>query len=387
MFNENLVRIVQQSSDLSYRSKLDEKRGVLFKEGLKLTGGNVLATLRLLFLSDQELMDEVAYLQERKGSKVLRKVYNRFAKTNGEGQNTFSRAAAIDADAGNGDVDFGTLFVEGVIKKRVEEESELLNYCDVKQLNAKSGKFPKSSNVAKAAFATVSADLTDLTDTIDDGFDNTAVEAEKFGGTMFLEAEAFVKLTAQTISQILDELTLAYVRGLHDQIVNGNGTPPNALGFAANATAITFGTNVSSTLIKMIAAVADASKGGSKDIFILTNTAGKMTMVGEKFINPAYNDLLDLMSANLAIDFLKQLPVVEDNMAIVTSGSSPNKAAALYVGKKGDYLVAMQTTPEVMIDKYSDFKAGGETARIMNFWTGKPHYNDSFAKTTIPTIY
>jgi HK97 family phage major capsid protein len=387
-WNKNLLAAVERSLDAKFVSKLDQERAERFAEAVKITadmaGGtpNLGAALRMVLLTDQELFEEVAYLEEQKGVKTMRYAYDRLAKSV-DGQTGFERAAAIDAEAGNADGDFATLFVEQTIKKRVEMDSELLSMLDNKRLTAKSGKFPKSSNLAKCAFAAVSDDLTDLTDTIDDGFDKTEVEAEKFGGTMFLEAEVFVKLDAQVVSQILDELTIAYRRGMIDQVINGDGTGVNALGLAPNATAVTFDGNVTNTLIKMIAAVADTSRGGMKDIFILTNTAGAITLHGEKFINASYNDLIEALGGS---KFLASIPVIEENV-IVTSGSSPDKTAPLYVGKKGDYLRAVQTDPQIEIDKFSDFKAGGETARIMGFWDGKPHFNDSFAKTTIPAIY
>ncbi len=393
---KNLMEIASRASNASSVYKLDQERAETFKTLLRLSAGSgrtadLGATLRVLLLADQELFEEVAYIQDKNvkadHNRFWTKAYARFSKAGVDGQTAFQRASEITSTAGNGNNDFSTLFVESIIKKRVESESELLQMLDQKRLTTTKGKFPKSSNTAKAAFATVSADLTDLTDTIDDGFGHLDVEAQKFGGTMFLEAETFVKLDAQTVSQILDELTIAYRRGKIDQIVNGNGSTPNATGLAKDATAVTFNGNVTQTLLKMIAAVADVTRGGMKDIFILTNTAGKTALLSERFINPAYDNILEGVIAGMnGQEFIKSLPIVEENV-IVTSGTSPNKTAPLYVGKKGDYLVADQTDPQIMIDPYSDFKAGGETVRIMNFWTGSPYFADSFAKTTIPTVY
>jgi HK97 family phage major capsid protein len=385
--SDAVKRVASKTMEANFVDSLDRARSEAFNEALKFTAernngkADVLTSLRMLLLSDQELFDDVSSIMEtRKGGDSMRKTYERFAKVDANGKTRFQRA--IDADAGAGDSDLATLFVEKTIKKRVEAESEILAYCDVRRLSAKSGKFPKSSNLAKCAFAAASADLADLTSTIDGGLDQTAVESEKFGATMFLEAEVYAKFDAQVVAQLLDELTFAYSRGMRDQIYAGNGTPPNATGIATGATAITYGANLTETVIKMLANVADVSKGGTNDLFIVTNTAGALTFHTEKLINPAYNDLLDVLGGN----FLKRLPIIEDNV-IVTSGSSPAKTAPLYVGKKGDYLVAINQEPQVVIDQYSDFKAGGTTARIMSFWTGKPHFADSFAKTTIPAIY
>lgn len=380
--------ITAKTMEAGFVDSLDRARSEAFNEALKYTaslrGGkaDVLASVRMLLLSDQELFDDVSAIEaEKPGGDSMRKTYERFAKVDSTGKTKFQRA--IDADAGAGDADLATLFVEKQIKKRVEAESPILQYCDVRRLNTKSGKFPKSSNVAKCAFAAISDNLADLTSTVDGGLDNTTVESEKFGGTLFLEAEVYAKLDAMVISQLLDELTYAYARGMRDQIYTGGGTGVNATGIATNATAVAYTGNLTETIIKMAAAVANVSKGGLNDIFMATNTAGSLTLHAEKFINGSYNDLIDALGAGT---FLKKLPIIEDNV-IVTSGTSPDVTAPLYLGKKGDYLVAINKDPEVMIDQYSDFKAGGTTARIMSFWTGKPHFNDSFAKTTIPSIY
>ena len=382
-----IVEAVLRSSNLKQVDELDRQRADLFGHALKASAAETNTAdlgqaLRMVMLSDQGLMDEVAFNFEHKGESnksyesagsYLRAVYNTL-KDNGNFR------APIDSDSGAGDNDFGGLFVEKVIKKRVESESDILQVTDNKRLTEKNNKFPKSSN---GAFAAKSDDLTDLTATIDGGFDNTALESQKFGGTMFMEADFKVKLDAQTVTQIMDELVLAYSRGMRDQMYNGAGTGVLATGMFTNATAIAFDGNVTNTLIKMIASIADVTKGGSKDIFILTNTAGRMTLEGEKFINKAYDDLVEILGG---VNFLKRFRVIEDNV-LVTSGSSPDKTAPLLVGKNSDYLVGTQTDPQILLDEFSDFKAGGSTARIMGFWTAKPHFNDSFSKTTIPAIY
>lgn len=377
-FDPTLLAVTKQTLNPSYISQLDLNRGYMIRNALQFTADNnagsadLGAALRMVLYSDQALMDELAGMEEDKGRKTIRNAYNQ----------KFQRAP-IDSDSGAGDNDFGELFVEKTIKKRVEADSDLLKMLDNKRLTTKTGKFPKSSNLAKAAFAALSDNLVDLTTTVDAGFDNTELEAQKFGGFLTLEQDAFVKLDAQIVSQILDELTIAHHRGMIDQIVNGPGTGVTALGLATNATAVTFDGNISNTLIKMIATVADVSRGGTDDIFILTNTAGAIALEGERFLNSAHKDLVKILGPGV---FLESLPLIQENV-IVTSGSSPNKTAPLYVGKKGDYLMGVQTDPRIEMDKFSDFKAAGETARIMSFWDGKPHFNDSFAKTTIPTIY
>ncbi|MFX1499332.1 MAG: phage major capsid protein [Promethearchaeota archaeon] len=380
-------------------SKVDEKRAKMLREAMRLVSNDFRtptidlgAAIRMVLLQDQEFFDEVSYydnekfqdaVENRNSKSPMRYAYERMAKVSKDGKSRFQRANEIDADAGNADSDLSELFVEKTIKKRVETPSKLLQMLDNKNQVAKDGKYPKSSNIAKCAFAAKSDDLTDLTDTIDDGLDRTAIEPEKFGGTMFFEQEAYTKLNAAHVQQLIDDLSIAYNRGMIDQIVNGNGTPPNSTGLATNATAIAYDGNVTQTLLKMIAAVADVSKGGSKELFILTNTAGYITMEGEKFINKSHDDLIEILGTD---NFLRRLPVVEENV-IVTSGSSPNVAAPLYVGKRGDYLRVTNTQPKIEIDKFSDFEAGGERVRIMGFWQGKPHFNDSFAKTTIPSVY
>jgi hypothetical protein len=389
-FSQRLKDAIKRTMSFHAVDALDRKRAEMLRAALGFTAdvnkgtADLGAALRMVLSSDQELFDEVSSIEQDKGHKTLRYAYDRMAKSEG-GKTGFQRANEINALSGAGDNDLGMLYVEKAIKKRAEAESDLLTVLDSKRIatGTKSGKFPKSSNTAKCAFATVSADLASLNSDVDGGLDNLAVEANKFGGTLFLEAEAMVKLDAQHISQILDELTMAYRRGMVDQIVNGNGTPPNATGLATNATAITFSGNVTQTLIKMIAAIADVTRGGSKEIFLLTNTAGMVTLEGEKFINSAHNDLIEALAGK---NFMKSFKLIEENV-ITTSGSSPDKTAPLYVGKKGDYLLATQTDPKIEIDRYSDFKAGGETARVMGFWTGAPYWNDSFAKTTIPSIY
>jgi hypothetical protein len=387
-FTDAYIKGSMRSLDLGNLDGLDKQRAEKLKEALKLTanGGTTAdlgAALRMLLGSDQELFDEVsAEWEDKTENKTLRYAYDRMAKEDGNGKNAFARAVAIDADAGDGNNDLATLYVEKAIKKRVEKKSRLMEFLDVKRMKAKQDKLPKSNNSAKCAFAAVSADMTDLTNTVDTGLGNTLLEAEKFGGTMFLEAEAFVKLDAEHIVQILEELSIAYHRGQIDQVINGNGTPPNATGLALNATAVTFDTNVTTTVVKMIAAVADASKGNSEGIFILTNTAAAIKFYAEKFIDVQYQNMIE----RFGLDFFQRIPVIEENV-ILTTGTSPNKAAPLYVGKKSDYALGIQRDPKIEMDKYSDFKAGGETARIMGFWAGKPHFNDSFAKTTVPTIY
>lgn len=392
----NLMTIASRASDMSSVSKLDQDRAETLKMLLRASAGtgrtaDLGAAIRVLLLSDQDLFEEVAYLQDKNVKDVHNrfwtKSYDKFSRSGADGKTAFQRASEILATTGAGNSDFSTLYVESIIKKRVETESDLLQMLDQKRLTATQGKFPKSSNSAKAAFAAAASNLTDLTNTIDVGFGHVTVEAQKFGGTMFLAAEAFVKLDAQTISQILDELTIAYHRGMIDQVINGDGNTPNATGLATSATAVTFNGNVTQTILKMIAAVADVTRGGMKDIFILTNTAGKTALLSERFINQAYDNILEGVIAGMnGQEFIKSLPIVEENV-ITTSGSSPSKTAPLYVGKKGDYLQAVQTDPQIMIDPYGDFKAGGENVRIMNFWTGTPYFTDSFAKTTIPTVY
>lgn len=361
-------------SDMNLKNDIAVKRAQMFKDALKAQGqkANVGVALRALLLADQDLFRDVATIE---GGHLL-DVFNRLSAAG-----TFR---AIDADSGAGDNDLGGLFVETAIRKRVEADSELLSIATIKRGVSKSYKFPKNSQIAKAAFADVSDDLTDLTTTIDNGFDNVAMESQKFGGILFLEAEVYAKFDAEVVSQIIGLLSDAYRRGMHDQIVNGAGTGVTATGLATNATSITWDTNVSTTLVKMAASVADASKGGMGGLFMLTNTAGAMKFGAEQATN------LSLYSMVGADGFRfggVNLPLIVDDMSVVTSGSSPNKAAALYVGRKGDYLIAINKEPQIEIDVYGDFAAGGEKVRIMSFWTGKPAWNDSFAKTTIPTIY
>ena len=391
----DLIQGLMAATMPTYINKLDEARGDKLREFANQTRQldpqnmvNLGVALDALLITDQNLFEEVAYLQRTKSkSEYLDNYYKRFATPDMGGKTTFQRASEITATAGGGNADFSTLYVENVIKKRVETESNLLSYLDSKRLTTTTGKFPKSSNVAKCGFGNTDDTLTDITATVDGGFGHISVEAQKFGGLLKLTAEAFAKLNAQTISQIIDELTIAYHRGMIDQIINGNGSTPNATGFATNATSVTYQGNTTLTLIKMIAAIADVTRGGMKDIFIVTNTAGKTSLLAEKFISPAYDNILAGVLLGMdANKFIESLPIIEENV-IVTSGSSPNKTAPLYVGKTGDYLIATNTDPQIMVDQYSGFTSGTENIRIMNFWTSAPYFNDSFAKTTIPTLY
>jgi HK97 family phage major capsid protein len=403
---ENFLNLVREREKGTSKHLLAEQRANNLQTLLKLTETdssgkrqwNLARGLSYLMHTDRELMGEVAYLQSQKrtkngeqiqGSDLMQRHFERLSKADNNGKDYFNRALDADMDAGGNDL--ADTLVEDSVIKRVEDESQILRVIRKKSTNGnKDVKFPLSSNTVKAQYATKSADLVDLSADIETGFSSITIEPEKFGATMFTEGELFVKISASLVSEIMDELRIAYRRGLSDQIFNGNNLAPNATGFGTNATAIGF-TTMTETIIKMIAAVGDANRGatnGLSDVFLATNFAGGITLEAEKFVSWQHNQLIDVMAkASKTNAFLNKIDIIYDDMGVITSGVSPAKLAPLYVGIKNQYLMAEAREPSIMIDPYTDFKAAGETVRILAWHSMKPANVDSFAKTTIPAIY
>jgi HK97 family phage major capsid protein len=405
--NPKFKELIQKNEDSQNVGNIAENRARAFMDITQLTTTkhngqdkvNFTRALSYLLQSDRELLGEVAYLQSKdrtvagetvKGDSILQRQFDKLSKADKEGKDFFTRA--LDADSNAGANDLANTLVEDSIIKRVEQESKILDVIRKKSTGSnKDVKFPLSSNTQKAGYVTKSADLPDISAGVEGGISSITIEPEKFGALMFVEGEFFVKITPGIVSDVMDELRVAYRRGLSDQIFNGNGSAPNATGLALNATPIAFSTNIQETLIKMFAAVSDANRGstnGLSDIFIATNMAGGITLEGEKFISWQHNALIDAV-ANISKTnaFLNKVNIIYDDMGVLTSGTSPNKSVPLYVGVKNEYLMAEAQEPQVLIDPYTDFKAVGQWSRIVAWHSMKPAHNDSFAKTTIPAIY
>lgn len=423
--NENGLVINFAKSDIakvkagltsSSRAKLEEARADALRRACEICSVGVTENgktekawdlgrgLALLLHSDRDLMDEVSYYDEArlqrlhkqaKGSyssavlSPMRRQFERLSVLDKDGNDAYSRRLrALDADVDSGNDDLADELVENTILKRLEMESELMSYFRIKSTAGnKTAKFPLSSNRAKAQYATKTGGLVDISSTVETGIDSIVLEAEKFGAVMFEEAEFAVKLNAQLVLEVLDELSIAYRRGLHDQFVNGNGTAPNADGLATSATPFPFTGDITQTIIGMIASITDANRGanGFGDIFLLTNMAGGIAIEASKFLSQQHNQLIEALAAQNT--FLKSINFVYDDAAVLTSGSSPTKSVPLYAGIKGHYLVAEASAPQVLVNPYQTFESGVTGTRIMAFHTGKPAFDDSFAKTTIPNVY
>lgn len=408
IFNEKSLRALAQINSNITQDEIAKRRSLLLKACLEATqyeegiNGSLVRNLTknprldlaidFLCKHDEDFFRDLAEVRKQKGDDTYERAFknlnghfekNREAFTNG----------MIDGYQRSFDVDFASnalseIVTEKSIFRRVAEESLILNYITIRQSPKKEGaKFPINTHTAKAGYVAANANLTDLTSTIEGDNGSITVKPTKFGARITpIEFSFNEALDAVMVSDIIDSLTTAASYGLRDGIYVGTGTAPAPTGLATNATTVAFNGDVSQTLVKMLATVGNLSKGGRGfgNMFAVTNTAGMATLLGEKLVSQSYFN--SILGTNGVVKWLGILDVIIDDV-IETSGSTPNVSAPLYLGVRGDYAHVVGAPLKVDIDNFGNFDSGGSKARIIGLNNGKPRNNNSFAKTTIPSIY
>lgn len=393
--SENLKRhIATQFDDFAF-NELEAKRGQVFRSICDEIAANnkgvvdMGKALSLFFHVDKEFARELSHIRSQKGDPIFQKHFDRLEADKVNGLDTFARAAQpVASDAGAGQNDLSDQLVEYSITSRIEADSPILQFVRRKNtLGFQSVKFPVFSSSVYATKKAVNAAFDDFSDDTTGGvkdLDKVEITPQKIGYTMDFEAEAFVKLNAKFASELIDLMTALYVRGDKVDMYLGNGSTPNSTGMFTNATSIAYASSTAETIRKMLAAVGTATRG-AEGFFLVTNTAGAAQIAFEKLNSEPFNVNIDLGKQGLAGSVMG-LPLIIDDV-LTTSGSTPNVSAPLYLGTKNHYLRAEGMAAKVETDNYQNFKTGLQTVRIMGINGGKPAFNDSFAKTTIPNVY
>jgi hypothetical protein len=388
---KSVLDTIKRKYDPTDAAKLELERGQMFRsicsEIATVNGGEVDLgkALSIYFNLDKNFAEELSWVRKSKGDDTFERAFE--ANTANQ---VYTRAAQpVDADSHNGGDDMSDQLVENSIMSRIEADSAILTMVKTKILTGyKTYKQPKyDSGTYAATYKTKGAALDDFSDDTTggvQGLDQIVIEAEKIGHTMDFEAESFVKLNAAFASDLIDIMTKLYLRGVKNGLYLGNASAPNPQGMFTSATTVTWGTSTANTIQRMLAAVGDAGRS-SEGYFLVTNISGASQIAFEKLNNDAFNVNINLGKPGLA-GTVMGLPLIIDN-SFVASGSSPAKAAPLYLGTKNHYIHVIAGQPVVETDKYQNFKTGLQTVRIMGFNGGKPLFNDSFAKTTIPNVF
>lgn len=393
---QNIVTQIQKRFDPSELQKLEIERGQLFRsvcqEVSKANGGtlDIGKALSIYFHLDKPFAEELSWIRASKGDNSFQRSYEKLTEKDSENRDFYARAAQpVDADSYNGGDDLSDQLVEKNIISRIEADSAIMSMVKVKVLNGyKTLKQPKYDSGAYAAtYKAKGAVLDDFSDDTTggvQGLDQVVIEAEKIGYTMDFEAEAFIKLTPQFADELIDIMTKLFQRGVKNGLYLGNGTLPNPLGMFTNATTVTYATSAANTIQKMLAAVGDIARS-SEGYFLVTNMAGASVVAFEKLNNDAFNVNINLGKPGLA-GTVMGLPIIIDN-SFQASGTSPAKTTPLYLGTKNHYVHVVAQPPKIEIDQFQNFKSGMQTVRVMAFNGGRPIFNDSFAKTTLPSVY
>lgn len=393
--SEQLKKHIRSQFDEFEYATLETQRGQLFRsicdEIAKSTKGNVDLgkALSIYFHIDKEFARELAFVRKLQGDESFQRQFDKLESNKINGEDAFVRAAQpVDSAAGAGANDLSDQLVENSIITRIEADSAIFNFVRRKTtVGYKSAKFVIFSSNAIATKKNASAALDDFSDDINGGvkdLDNVVIDPQKIGFTMDFESEAFIKLNARFVSELIDIMTSHYLRSVKNDLYLGPGTGATSLGMFTNAPTIPYATSAANTIQKMLASVSDISRGQS-GFFLVTNTAGASVLAFEKLNNDSFNANINLGKPGLA-GTVMGLPIVIDN-SFQASGTSPSKTTPLYLGTKDHYLWAEGLTPKVETDNYQNFKTGLQSVRIMGINGGKPAFVDSFAKTTLPSVY
>lgn len=388
---KHIVNSIKRKYDAIDAQKLELERGEVFRsitdEISNANKGQVDLgqALSLYFQMDKEFAEELAWTRSQKGDDTFTRAFDK-----NQANGVYTRAAEpVDADSYSGGDDLSDQLVENSIISRIEADSAIMSMIRVKTLTGnKSYKIPKyESGTYAATYKAKGATLDDFSDDTTggvQGLDQLVVEAEKIGYTIDFEAEAFTKLNAAFVSDLIDIMAKLYNRGIKNGLYLGNGTSPNPTGMFTNATSVTYGSSTAETIQKMLAAVGDVSRS-DEGYFLVTNMAGASQIAFEKLNNDAFNVNINLGKPGLA-GTVMGLPIIIDN-SFQAAGTSPSKTTPLYLGTKNMYVHVVNQQPSIVTDEYAGFKSGEQTVRIMGINGGKPIFNNAFAKTTIPNVY
>lgn len=407
IFNEKSLRALSHINSNIAQDDIARRRSLLFKACLEATqyevglndtlvrnmNKNPRLDLAIDFICkhDEDFFRDLAEVRKQKGDDTYERAFKNLNGHFEQNREAITRGM-IDGYQRSFDVDFASnalseIITEKSIFRRVAEESLILNYVTVRSTNKEGVKFPINTHTAKAGYVAANANLTDLTSTIEGDNGSITIKPTKFGARITpIEFSFNNSLDAVLVSDVIDTLTTAASYGIRDGIYNGTGTAPAPLGFFTNATTVGFNGDVSQTLVKMLATVGNLSKGGKGfgNMFAVTNTAGMATLLGEKLVSQSYFN--SILGTNGVYKWLGILDIIIDDV-IETSGSTPNVSTPLGLGVRGDYAHVVGASLKIDIDNFGNFDSGGSKARILGLNNGKPRNNNSFAKTTIPSIY
>jgi HK97 family phage major capsid protein len=373
-----------------YISKTEAIRKEKLIRSVEATKGNIIASLDVLLLTDEDLRNEWNYEAKKQNkSQVAYPILSRgLYEAKKIDQETYKRAGGIlDTTTNPGGQNFLQTTVTDYVAETVEELG-IVAKAVTKHDMANSGilKIPVYNAYLKSTWAANNANYTDLGQSVEGNISSVSLNTEKVGAFLKVNPDYLNSLSANRLQWLLKIFAEAQARAYDDAILNGTGINQLPLGMNQNAqvvgTDFAAGADAFETVLNAATAVAHQRKGQHKDIKIIMNTAGV-----NHFKKLAYSmsnnraGLIEINNDSIRVGGYET--IITD--VIENTGTIGSQTTQITVGIPKMYHWGESKKITIATSDDVAFLSGQSTIRVEGSTDGVPTFNNAFAKFTIPS--